>query len=548
MPAAPVVPRSEVTPPLQLRQPTETTTAPLDIRRDASAELATDLANAGISTRTIQTLRGGVPTGELRAMVASLRSRAREPAVARVLPRLEAILATHPGDITIPFDRLAGARQSPPLSERDAAVARAQRLAQTYQSSTQLVLDSSHASGFVEMYDGWGLTGRLRPNDAAAAILRANAAVWSVNNDVEHNRVAPTHFGVTSWAEVTPERMMQLARTRLEAGGAPARQAIQQYLASPTYRQTPLRVLRGQERVALTEEPGFSSDRGVGNYLFPASHASDVANLGIMRAANRSAIASAAGRATPEEGHLQVAMALWRGDGVPRDSSQALLAAATAARVPIARPDIAGSPTQPETEAKLEQRRARGEIAAFHPIPDQPGMFLTFALRSPEEVARDIHQRAADPGSGLSDEARAAMREIVGPSEAPGRELARRMSSEESGRYWRTIGGEVVTAAAFATVSFGVGGVASAAVSGLTSSTLRVAAANVLAQSVTFTSLNQVRQGEFHGSDYVRDAFLFAPLAGAQYAGHVLSTMARGSSRTAAAGRQALFYGVGATG
>ncbi len=460
----------------------------------------------------------------------------------RVTPSRELRL---PAQVTA-IERLAPARQ--PSPERDAAVARAQRLAQGYQNSTQIVLDSSHASGFVEMVDGWGQSGRLRPNDAAAAILRANAAVWSVGHDLASNAIAPRDFGVASWGEVTPERMMQLAHKRLAAGGVLARRAVQQYLASAGYRQAPLRVVRDGASVPLTEEPGFSGDRGVGNYLFAASHASEVSRLGIMRAAERSAIAVATGGASAEEGQLQVALALWRGDGIPRDSSQALLAAATAARVSIARADIVGTPTQAVTEASLVARRQRGEIAAYQAIPNMPGMFRTFTLRAPEEVARDVLMRANDPAFGLSNATRAAMLEIVGPSEAPGRELARRMRGEENARYWRTIGGEVVTAAAFATVSFGVGGVASGLASGLTRSTLRVAAANVLAQSATFTTLNQVRQGELRGSDYLRDAALFVPLAGVQYLGHTISSVARGTSRTAAATRQALLYGVAATG
>ncbi len=384
---------------------------------------------------------------------------------------------------------------------RGAALARARHLSEAYKANTQVVLDSVDASGMVEMVDGWGVTGRLRPNDAASAILRANASLFSVQRDIERGSASPRDFGVQRWDEVTPERMMAIARSRLAAGGSSAHAAIRDYLASPGYRRAPLQVTRAGARVTLTEEPGFSGERGVGHWLFPARYAAAVSDGGVMRTAEKSAIATASAKAGPEDGRLQVALSLWRGAEAPRDASQALVTMAAAAQVP-------------------------------------------FAQRAPQDFARDLHARAMDPAAPLSAETRAAIREIAGPDDAPGRELAQRIASEENSRSWRAIGGEVVVVAGLTAGTFLTGGLAGALAAGLDASAFTIAVTNVATQTLAFAGASQVRQGELRPADFARDLALFGPMAGGQYLARMAAGLSRGTTTAAGLQRAAIIHGV----
>ena len=524
-------------------------------RRDPNEGFANDLVNAGLRRHEARAMREGITLRDLRGIAERLRPRAGEPAVAQVIQRIDSAIAANAGRgdaARIPFDGIASARPVASVASNapPQVIAQATRLMESYRGRSQIVLDGVSAQGHQEFVDGWGFTGRVRPIDAEQAVLRSNAAIYSVRRDLQSGAIGPTAFGVTRWNDVTPQRMTELAERRLRDSSYDFAPVVPAMIEDPSYAQRPLRRTESGRSVPIMAEPGFAMSRSIASLVAPDRAALELQSFGIMRAVRDTAIADARGTTTPPAvGDLRVAVAQWRGEGLPRDASQAILAVSAATDVPIARVDVASG----TTEAALKDRQRRGEIAAFAPS-DQPGTFLTYTLHTPTEFARAVRQRMDDPARPpLSNEARTLVETIVGPPNQTGVELSRRLESEASWRNYRAIGNEVVIAAVAGAVSFGAGAVVSGSVSagratyfGVQASRA-IGAARFAAQTTTFTTTAGAMRGELHATDYVRDAAMMGILGRAQQLGGALGVIARGTGPSALAA-QRILGNVGAIG
>lgn len=510
-------------------------------RRDPLEGFATDLVSAGLKEYEVRAMRDGISLDALRSLSTRLRARASQREVAQVLQRIDSAITANDraaGTTRISFNTVATASNvaATAYSAPPAVIKQATDLMNAYRGRSQILADSIDAQRFAEFIDGWGFTGRIRPEDGQQAILRLNAAIFSVRRDLQSGAVGPSAFGVEKWSDVTPRHMTDLAERRLRDRSYAFRPVVPAMIEDAAFAQNPLQMVQDDVRKPITREPGFGMSRGIGNMIAPDAAALDLASLGVTRAVRDAAIADARyPNADDSIGDLRVALALWRGDGVPRDASQAILAVSGAAGVSIAGIDVARG----TTKAALEAQKQSGAIAAYREA-DEPGVFYTYKLRTPMEFAKAVRQHMDNPRTQMSDGLRTMVETIIGKPGATGIELAGRLQDQESSAKWRAVGNEVVIAAAAGVVSFGVGAAVAGSVSAARVGYLGVRAASIVAQSVSFTATSQAIKGDFNGGDYARDALMMLPLAMAQRFGGMLGAIARGTGPTSVAARRIL--------
>jgi hypothetical protein len=445
-----------------------------------------------------------------------------------------------------PVDRsLALGRPPAPIVER----------CEAYFSSNlallQTFVDAAAADGYGDWIDTHviPLQGpRARPDELADATLRYAAALHAVLTDLRDGRLSPRDLGAASWDQVSGRALRRLALERLEAPDFDARAAADAMNADPLYRANPLRAAGRTQPIAI--DRGLSPSSSAFYAAAPDTCAAHLARLEVheVLAAEAEAVARAPQRMRPQavaEARLHLALTLARGGTAAPNPSEVMPRLCEATGVsPLERVEPA---PRGATETSLRAAVEAGEIDGF--VAGPKGL-LTFKLKSPEQVAREVLARdQVGMLDHLAPGTRAQIREALGPAEAPGRALTEQLAAHERSTWRRHLASEVINLGLVSVVSGGVGGLAEGAAVGARVSAAEIRAARFFGASATFTSLLGAQRGEVSAADYARDALMFGILGKVGALAPSLAKLAPGRGTLAGLMRLGLAHGanVGAT-
>ncbi|MEL7304551.1 MAG: hypothetical protein AAGJ56_01865 [Myxococcota bacterium] len=409
------------------------------------------------------------------------------------------------------------------------------RLYRAYSDHAVTALNAIDAS-FVELYDGWGVSGRVRGADASFMTTKMQIALWTVARDLRAGAVTPQEFGVNDWQEVDAYHMQALATERLDsiASGEGFSATSEAMLRDPLWIQEPVEVRSGDELVLLTYENfseiglglGLQGERIFGDTITTRRFLDSP----LMAELAESAQAVADGTATDAEAFIAVAHRLWRGsEDMPASNAQTLAALSRALGIPLAhgfRSAEAGL-----NAGDLRDEVAEGTLGGFLETADG---FVVYDVKSPTEFALEF-QQLLDRGAlgALSSESQAKLSEILADE---GRELQARLEEEGDSRYWRELGAEVVLLGTIGVASMGTGAVLEAlaiggrTALGVTTSGRVARVAHFVGQSAGFTTMLGVAEGEIDPLRYPLDAAMFGAMRlTAPVSGLAGSLLGRGS-------------------
>jgi hypothetical protein len=399
------------------------------------------------------------------------------------------------------------------------AVERAERLFSSYLEQSGKGLNAIDVDGYANFIDTFGGTERIRPDDAADALLRLNAGIWSVMRDVRSGAIGPEAFGKTSWDQVDGRVLYDLSRKRLDADELDYAQVIPAMQRDPLWKARPMTFSQGGQRVELTPE-NYSKfwKRSIYSTFAPNEAAESVEAMKFAQTMKNGAIAAADGARSEAAANLDTAYAFFKGQGIAANPAMASATIAEATGVDIVSrfdPAQAGA-----SRADLEKLREKGQIDGFVQVPGSD-KFLTYKLKTIPEIAREIQDKL-DRGdlANLPADTRARLSEMIGPKGRPGALLADMVEVQQSGRFWREFASEAVTIAAVGLASGGVGLIAEGAAFAAGAGRVAIGAARLVATSATFTTLMGAAQGELDWKRYPIDMAMFGVLqAAGRFAG-----------------------------
>jgi hypothetical protein len=398
---------------------------------------------------------------------------------------------------------------APPTPQAQ-AVGRAEKLFSAYKDQSQVALDAAHVQSRYDFADIVGdmWSGKhLNPNDMGDHVLRLDASVHSVVSGVRDGSLTPDSFGKKTWDEVDGGSMYNLAMDRLKAGkvGVDDEHRMQ---ADPLWSSNPVMVNEPGKAPAPLKREDFSFfNRSPSAVFAGSSMALKAEQLGFMQKARDGAVAVADGQGTSAEAQFNTAVALSKGDGVAKNSSQLLRSAVELTGVAPANYKVGT-----DTPEQLAAKKKSGEIDGFR----QAGPYsLTFKSRTPQEVAADV-QAKLDSGQldHLSPQTRDALREVMGGTH-PGDALAAQLSSEESKRGWREFAATTADLVMVGAATGGLGAVAGTGAAALGAGRLGVMAVNTLVSSAAFTKTMGLKDGNDTAGQYLSDLALFGTLRAA---------------------------------
>jgi hypothetical protein len=399
------------------------------------------------------------------------------------------------------------------------SVKTAERLFAAYAGESVLVLDALEQDGYANYVDTFlrpvVAEGRERPADAADATLRINAAIYSVVEDLRSGSLRDEDY-------VEPAKIYQLSVDRLDEGTAGLKDRIARMQQDPLW-----------PKELRPERAGGVWDRSLISYLAPETAAEILESDPLWQTMRAHAVES------PDEARLLIAAALYRGEGALRPMAGAALPAiAEAAELD---PLSSASLVPGWTDREVLQSLVRDEkIDGF---VESPQGYFVYTMKKPAEIAAEAEQKlSAGNLDYLSPRAKDALRVMIGPADAPGRELAARIENEASDRSWRELGGAVIEISALSFASGGVGGIASAAMNGARASSTAVRLAKFAATSFTFTTLGSLGH-EFTLERYAKDALALGVLQKAAKLGPLAAKLVPGDSFPAAISKFAVQHG-----
>lgn len=424
-----------------------------------------------------------------------------------------------------------------------AVLQRGDALLASYAEQSQALLDSQTASGFVEFADDApGTDLRLRPNDAAKALLRLNTALWSVNRDLRAGTLTPRDFGKGDWNQVDGKALSALATKRLENGTLDLAAESAGLLHDPTWGKHPVYFTdtkTGQRAPLSADNAGNFWKESILSAVVPDQAAQRVNGFDFAQQMMGNAVTVA--DADPRDRHLtattaQITMAhsLFKGGQLAPNATTALATCAKVAGISLV--DLAAAPSG-STRESLQAQKHAGAILDF---AEKDGHLFVAREKHPRQVASEVFGKLnTRPLADLDLGTRAKLEEMMGPRKNPGATLEQRTQDESSQRKWRQLSGEVAKTALIGVASMGVGAFAESVAYGADAGLGAVTSARVVAQSAAYTVASHA--GDLlHATDFLKDLGMMGVLrVGGQFAG-LAQKLVPGSSATAGLARQAL--------
>ncbi|MEZ0311404.1 MAG: hypothetical protein ACAI38_06495 [Myxococcota bacterium] len=481
--------------------------------------LASDALRRGDAVTGARLREAGSRVARAVALARQAPAATREiaDAVAAALSELAGVAAhVTPGDREAFQRDLAGLRdvaaQSPVSSELQE---RSTRAFMALREQMSLVMNSMLAEHAEFWNPGEVASDRWLRSDTLHAGLRWMTASWTVHRDLRAGRLTPADFGKRSWDEVQGGDLHQLAMQRIDRGELDFAAETRAMLAATG----PLRVQDPQRGVIdLSPDTIDWGSRSIDMVLDSRRGARMLANTTVGRAmVDASSAAFAAGDdagadAARLRGRMRTTEALYRGSPADSgrrlqpDASQATLVLAQTAGVlpyrlePVAADDAA--------RRALEERQRKGEIAGVMPARGADGQMRLVAVvpLTPREVARAA-RRLLDGGelAHLDEATRRMLESMTGPANDPGAALATRVDEQAESREIRRIVGAATQMGMLSVVSLGVGSTVGAALSVAQAGRFWTAVGPLVAQSSSFTAMNQAASGRFSVWDYPID-------------------------------------------
>jgi len=439
-----------------------------------------------------------------------------------------------------------------------AVVDRATAAFGAYRDQTELVLDGIFADGYAEFIDTFDGSQRVRPDDAACALLRINAAIWTVVRDLRRGTIDPSAFGKTNWDQVTAAVIYDLGMKRLRTKALDYDHATGGMLDDPIWRKMQIRDPKKGPFVLRPGAVNSTWKRSILSLLAPTKTAEDFEALSFARTMRdgtiRTASASGAKRIDFEKSALVTsAYAQFAGQGTEPNASEARLAVSVAAGVSIVDPKPA---PQGATKEGLTKLQNKGEIAGFVPVGNT---FIVYYQKPDSQIAAEVRKNITDHKlDGLTPEALLRLREMTGPDDKPGTTIEQHLKSEGRWRFGRQTASQAVEIAAIGIASAGIGTFVASAGLGYTGvstaaelanisrgTAMLIKAAGLVANTATSSVLFQLaNEGHVELKQLAVDAAMFGILSGAgqfsKLAGHLVPGTGLGARLVRMAAGQAM--------
>jgi hypothetical protein len=442
-----------------------------------------------------------------------------------------------------------------------AVLAKGEALLASHAQQSQVLLDSVTSDSHVHfskddvasVLNGFGAKEageRLTSHDAAKALLRLNASLWSVQRDLRNGTLSAQDFGKPEWAGVDGKAMSDLAMKRLRNDSVDFDAEMKGMLRDPVWSKNPLTVqdeTTGHSEPLTPENAGNWMKESITSVVTPNRAAEYLGGLDVMQGIRADAIKVANApvdqqAAAMVSAKLNAAYSIFKGGDLAPNASQSFTVAASVAGVSLTATKAA---PKGASSSELDRQVKDGEILGNF---QKDGTTYTVTARTIPDIAREIRGKMSTGVlADLDPKARAALNEMTGPAKAPGALMASRTDNEASDRNWRRTVGELVTTGAIGVASMGVGTIAEGALYGLlktaapaleASSTL-LSGTRLAASSATYTTMSKAGQ-DLSATDYLVDMGMMGVLgAGAKFAG-LAGKLVPGSGLGAQLGRGAV--------